>query len=141
MLIFRTTSEAETRKLAAGFAKRLKGGEILALSGPLGSGKTAFVKGLARALGVKRRILSPTFIIMAKYALPKNRIFYHFDLYRLKHKKEILELGFREILNNQKHIVIIEWPEQTKKILPKRALRLRFAHGKHPQERIVKING
>ena len=94
---------------------------ILALKGNLGSGKTTLTQGLAKALGIKKRITSPTFVILKRF---KN--FYHIDCYRLRKPEEILELGFREIIANPKNIVVIEWPEKIKKLLPKQTIFLRF---------------
>ncbi|MBI4050662.1 MAG: tRNA (adenosine(37)-N6)-threonylcarbamoyltransferase complex ATPase subunit type 1 TsaE [Candidatus Doudnabacteria bacterium] len=140
MPMFHTASQAQTRKLAASLAKKLKGGGILALYGPLGSGKTTFVKGLTRALGIKSRIISPTFVIIGKYPLAQAHTFYHFDLYRLKNTKELEELGFSEIISGKKAVVAIEWPGKVKKLLPKKTIRLQFAHGRNPKERIITIN-
>lgn len=130
-------SEKETKSLAANFAHRLKGGECLALKGELGSGKTTFVKGLARGFGVKKKIRSPSFVIIKAYQLPGQKTFYHIDLYRLKSSKEFSELGFSEILKNQANIVAIEWPDKIKKFLPKKTIYINFALGKTSRERTI----
>ncbi len=120
--IHRTKNPAETKTLA----KKLKinnsaNGMVLALKGDLGGGKTTFVQGLAKALGVKEKILSPTFNIFKKF-----NNFYHFDCYRIKNSRELLKLGFKEIVSNPKNIIAIEWAEKVKDILPKNAVWVSF---------------
>lgn len=125
--IFNTFSQKETQKLAglilAGLIKKSPKNKalVLALSGNLGSGKTTFVQGLAGALGIKKRITSPTFVILKKFGN-----FYHIDAYRLNKPEEILGLGFQEIIANPKNIVAIEWPEKIKKFLPEEIVYLKF---------------
>lgn len=107
---------------------------VIALSGELGSGKTTFLKGFARGLGVEERILSPTFVILKRFGY-----FYHIDCYRIKGPKEILDLGLREIITDSKNIVAIEWSERIKKILPSNTLLIKFElmAGKESQRRIT----
>lgn len=136
-----TRSEAETKALARTFGAKLRGGEVLALSGNLGSGKTTFVKGLASGLALRKKIKSPTFVIMQAYQVPKkNLTFYHFDLYRLKQARDLTELGFREIVGNRRNIIVIEWPEKAKNILPPRTINIKFYHSKQANQRIIAIN-
>ena len=122
-----SSSPFKTRKFAEKFArqilkqKTLPQAIIVCLCGELGSGKTTFLQGFAKGLGVKEKILSPTFIIMRKF---KN--FFHFDCYRIENPKEILSLGFKEIIANPKNIVTIEWADKIKKILPKESLIIKF---------------
>ena len=112
--------------------KKRSGALVLGLEGELGSGKTTFLQTLARELRVKEKVLSPTFVIMKKYGIPENRRglknFYHFDCYRLGNSKEILSLGFEEIIKGKKNLVAIEWAEKIKDILPKDAIWLKFEH-------------
>ncbi|MEK7104136.1 MAG: tRNA (adenosine(37)-N6)-threonylcarbamoyltransferase complex ATPase subunit type 1 TsaE [Patescibacteria group bacterium] len=132
--IFNTFTAKETQQLAgdilAGLLKNpSKGGAlVLALSGDLGSGKTTFTQGIAKALGVRGRVASPTFIIMRNYKLLtiNYKRLYHFDCYRLNKPEEILSLGWQEIISNPKNIVVIEWPEKIKKFLPKQIIYLKF---------------
>lgn len=135
-----TNSVSETQELGRQIGAKLKGGEILALSGPLGSGKTAFVKGLARGLGIRRRIKSPTFVIYQIYPAPRKKrqaTLYHFDLYRLKATADLRDLGFAEILITRENIVIIEWPEKARRLLPKRTMHLKFKHWHRPNQRRI----
>jgi tRNA threonylcarbamoyladenosine biosynthesis protein TsaE len=140
MLKIVSASEKETAKLAAMVASHLKGGETLALHGHLGSGKTAFVKGLAKGLGTKTRIQSPTFVIVQPHKLKNSRMtLYHFDLYRLKNERELVELGFRELISNPRHINAVEWAEKAKALLPKNTAHFKFSRGRRPDERIIQI--
>lgn len=116
-----TKSSKETQKLGEMLARELRGGKIICLEGELGSGKTTFTQGLLKGLGVKGPYASPTFVIMKKY---KNNIF-HFDAYRVK-DKDILNLGWKEIISDKKNIIVIEWADRIKKIIPKKAVWIKF---------------
>src|SRR3989344_5859444 len=110
---FLSRSPAETQRLGKRLAKKLKG-RVIALYGELGAGKTHFVQGLAIGLGIKKRVLSPTFIFIRPY---QKEHFYHIDLYRLENEKEASGLGLEEILAEPKVTVAIEWPERIEKLL------------------------
>lgn len=102
---------------------------VLGLSGNLGGGKTTFLQGFARGLGIKEKVLSPTFVILKKFKLPAAsgfKYFYHIDCYRIKNHKDIVQLGFREIVFGPKNIVAVEWPERIKKVLPQKAVSINF---------------
>ncbi|KPJ54730.1 hypothetical protein AMJ47_03795 [Parcubacteria bacterium DG_72] len=101
--------------------KRKEHAFVIALKGDLGGGKTTFIQGMAKGLGIKEKILSPTFNILKKYGN-----FYHFDCYRIEKPKEILDLGFKKIIQDPKNIVVVEWADKIKKIIPKHALWLNF---------------
>ncbi|MFH0968909.1 MAG: tRNA (adenosine(37)-N6)-threonylcarbamoyltransferase complex ATPase subunit type 1 TsaE [Patescibacteria group bacterium] len=124
---FITTSKTQTQKLGENLARELKGAcppkrrrEIICLSGDLGAGKTTFTQGLLKGLKIKGPHTSPTFVIMKKY----NDI-YHFDAYRIN-EKDILGLGWKEIIADKNNIIIIEWAERVKNIIPKNALWIKF---------------
>jgi len=138
---FHTTSEAETRQLAARLAQSivprpekrgenripeftasLAGGEVIALVGELGSGKTTFVKGFCSALGVTGRVTSPTFTLMHVYEGGVCPI-YHFDFYRLESVTEVAALGCEEYFDSEA-ISLIEWPELAWQLIPARALQV-----------------
>lgn len=158
-----TKSAFQTKKLAEKLAEEIlksKSGKraiILALEGDLGGGKTTFIQGFAKGLGIKEKILSPTFVLMKRFKITKiknqkskrkvtpnkflrnyteqanqnaKRIifqnFYHIDCYRIKNPKELLDLGFKEIISNAQNIVAIEWSDRVKKIIPKIAIKLKF---------------
>ena len=101
---------------------------IIALEGDLGSGKTTFIQGLAQGLEVKENILSPTFVIQKDFslALKNYRSLYHIDAYRLKNPEELLELGFKDLIGNPENLIVIEWADKIKKILPKEILKIEF---------------
>lgn len=96
-------------------------GGVVALSGDLGAGKTTLSQNIAEVLGVKEKIISPTFVIMKKYSCEnskwKNLI--HIDAYRLKDSSELEKLGWQEILNNKENLILVEWPEQVPECIPK----------------------
>jgi len=119
-----THSPEETRELGARFAADLKPGDILALNGPLGSGKTCFVQGIARGLGVTERyITSPTFVLVREY---QGRLpLYHIDLYRLAPGIEIGMLGLDEYLDGD-GITAIEWPKKMGEGLLGRTINISF---------------
>lgn len=134
--IFVTNSLKETQKLGYDFAKVLEKGDIICLYGDLGSGKTTFVQGLAKGLGVKRRIISPTFIIVRSYKLGTNS-FYHIDLYRTENEKDINKLGLEEIVNDPQNIVAIEWAEKLGNLMPAKRIDIRFSFEKENTRKIT----
>lgn len=137
-----TKSAKETQKVAALLASSVKTPTIIALEGNLGSGKTTFVQGFARALGIKENILSPTFVLLKAYPLKRGKRFKHLahiDCYRLGSPQELLHLGFRDIIKDKDAVILIEWADKIKKLLPKNILWIRFFHGKKPQERVIYI--
>ncbi len=115
-----TTSEKETFDLAKKLAKDFKGGEIIGLTGNLGAGKTVFTKGIAKRLGINENINSPTFVIMKIYNTNfKNiKLLIHIDAYRLKSSEELKAIGIDEYFNRSDVVMVIEWAEKIKKILP-----------------------
>jgi len=140
-----TKSAKETKKVAANLTKALKNKPILkhafiiALEGNLGSGKTTFIQGLAKGLKIKENILSPTFLILKQFpiSLKGYKNFYHIDAYRLKNPEELLELGFKDIVDNPDNIVVIEWADKIKKILPKNILQIKFKNLGENKRKIV----
>jgi tRNA threonylcarbamoyladenosine biosynthesis protein TsaE len=114
---------------------------VLALSGDLGSGKTTFAQYFLRALGVNKRITSPSFTLMKNYGLKiKNyKKAYHLDCYRISRPKDFKAFDLRDIFKNPENIVLIEWPERIKNILPKDAVWLDFENGEKSNQRIVRI--
>lgn len=138
--IYNTQNLKETQSIAEELAKSLKGGEILCLFGDLGSGKTTFIQGLAKGLGVKQRIISPSFLIIRNYELgtmnKKFDCFYHIDLYRIQTKNDIQGLGIEEIINNKKNVVAIEWAEKLK-TLPKKRIEIHFEYVDENKRKII----
>jgi tRNA threonylcarbamoyladenosine biosynthesis protein TsaE len=134
--IFITESFDETRKLGEGLAKKIKNGDILAFYGNLGSGKTTFMQGLAKGLGVKRRIISPTFIIVRSYELQKGNL-YHIDLYRTQNVDDLSGLGMGEIIKDRKNIVAIEWAEKMNNFLPQKRIDINFINLGEDKRQII----
>lgn len=102
----------------------------IALTGELGAGKTLFVQGLAKGLGVRGKIQSPTFVLMKHYALAKSEFahLWHMDCYRIEEEKELDVIGFQEIMSDPNAIFVIEWAERIKSRIPKDALWVRIEH-------------
>lgn len=129
--MIKTTSAKQTQGLAGKIAKNLsdKGPAVFGLQGELGAGKTTFVQGFAKALGIQEKVLSPTFLIIKRFMIPgTERSLYHIDCYRIENSKELLQLGWKEIVQDPKNIVLIEWPERIQEILPKNITMIRFVH-------------
>jgi len=126
-----TSSPGQTKKLGEQFAKEAlknkskKRTFVIGLQGELGGGKTTFLQGFAKGLGIKEKILSPTFVILKRFRI-KDKNFYHIDCYRIQKSKELLDLGFKEIISNPKNIVAVEWADKIKKILPKNTTWIDF---------------
>jgi len=113
---------------------------ILGLKGKLGSGKTTFAAGLIKSFGIKRKITSPTFLLMKKFfSRSFKKYLYHFDFYRLNPKKDLKILGFEKITKNPQNIILIEWPEKIKKWPSKNIIWIHFNHSKKINERIITI--
>jgi len=136
MIVKKSNNPAETREIGKFLARKIlknmpkKLARVLGLTGDLGAGKTTFLQGFAKGLGIKEKILSPTFIIIRRL-----RNFYHIDCYRIKKPKEILNLGFKEIMSDPKNIVAIEWAERIRPLLPKSAILVQFKPvGKNKRE-------
>ncbi|MDP2640989.1 MAG: tRNA (adenosine(37)-N6)-threonylcarbamoyltransferase complex ATPase subunit type 1 TsaE [Candidatus Yanofskybacteria bacterium] len=117
-------SEEETRQIAEQFAKTLpfkkEGALVVALSGDLGAGKTVFAQGFARGLGALALITSPTFLLIRHTPLSGSHFsqFVHIDCYRLEDPAELLALGLREVLSEAGNVVLIEWADRIRGILP-----------------------
>src|SRR3989304_1888357 len=113
-----SNSDTQTKEIAAKLAKKSKS-HVFALSGELGAGKTTFVQGFAQGLGIKEKIISPTFVLIRQHHIPNTKkVLFHIDLYRLENITDLKSLGLEEILSNPNNIVLIEWAEKIKDTLP-----------------------
>jgi tRNA threonylcarbamoyladenosine biosynthesis protein TsaE len=123
-----THAPAETVALGAAVGRLLHAGDILALCGPLGAGKTQFVKGLAVGLDVpaEEPVVSPTFVLVREY-LGRLRL-YHFDAYRLGSAAELADLGLTEMATEPDAVVAVEWADRFPGVLPPHTVRIRFEH-------------
>ena len=117
------SSLLDTQKLAFEFAKLLKGGEVVTLSGDLGAGKTTFTQHLAKAFGIKEAVTSPTFTLMNSYVGDRLKL-YHFDMYRIDDIDEIIETGLLEYFGKKDAVCMIEWAENIKQVLPKNVIKI-----------------
>ena len=137
-----TGSAEETKNFACSFAEKLKQGNVVALYGDLGTGKTQFVKGVCRAFRVQTSATSPSFVILNRYngfnTHGNEVLLYHFDLYRVKSIDELYDLGFEEYLSGD-GICLIEWAELLQNLLPPIRYDVRLSFGKTEHERIIEI--
>ena len=144
-----TQSPGETQKLGQKIGSDLKSGKlkkrIICLYGDLGSGKTTFIQGLAKGLGIKKRITSPTFVFVKKYknlsltepCFSNQPDFYHVDLYRIEKLEETKGLGLGEIFSDPQALVAIEWAEKIKEMLPKERINLWFNYLNQNERKVI----
>ena len=141
-----TQSAAETqrigKKIADSLVKGIEKRKVIALSGDLGSGKTTFTQGFCKELGIKDRVISPTFILLRNYDIPgrvnKFKYLYHIDLYRLEHnfETELENIGVFDYIKEENSIVVIEWAEKVKKILKEDVVWIKFEYMDDNKRRI-----
>jgi tRNA threonylcarbamoyladenosine biosynthesis protein TsaE len=118
---------------------------VIALQGDLGAGKTTFAQGFFKGLGIKKRAVSPTFVIMRRYKIPSvphNKCYvllHHMDAYRLRKPEDVTTLGFEKILGDPQNVLLVEWPENIKGALPRSAVKIKFQYGKKENERKIQI--
>ena len=132
---YRTASEAETEQAAQRFAERLKAGDFLAFYGDLGSGKTAFIRGLARIFCPGERVSSPTYAIVNEYRGKPD--IYHFDLYRVTDDDSLYATGFYDYFDRG-GIIAAEWCENVPFALPDERYEIRFEKGAE-NERLITV--
>ncbi len=151
-LVLATSDAADTRRLAARVAEHLRPGDVVALTGELGAGKTCFVQGAARGLGVTGRVTSPSFLLRRDY---EGRVpVLHLDVYRLDDLAEVLDLGFDEALDGQR-VTFVEWGDALRPLLPAEHLEVELtgraedddarsvvlrAHGRDWQQRLAEAS-
>lgn len=134
-----SASAEQTFALGLAIGKKAREGDVFALSGELGAGKTCFTGGLARGVGVNEdyAITSPTFTLINEY--PGRHRFYHFDIYRLNQIDELNDLGYDEYVSS-KGVVAIEWAEKIKNALPDNTITINFTYVDE-NRRIIEISG
>lgn len=129
-LSVRTNNSQETQDLAYKLAQKLEPGDVVALSGDLGGGKTTFTKGLLAGLQGQGVVTSPTFVLQKKYAVDKGNIneLLHFDVYRINTTEELFALGWEEILDQGGSVIVVEWAEKIKSALPPSTYWVKFEY-------------
>ena len=136
---FVTHSREETAALGGRLADALKTGRVVAFTGDLGAGKTAFVSGMARALGVEERVTSPTFTIVNEYEGGRLPLF-HFDMYRLGGADELFHIGWEDYLSRG-GVCSVEWSENVAEAIEDGAVRVSIVRGDGDNDRIIAIEG
>ena len=132
---------AQMHAFAIGLAPHPSRARIVALSGDLGAGKTTFVQGIAKALGVEEAVTSPTFVIEKIYQLENQKFsrLIHVDAYRLKGAHDLEVLGWKELLDDPGNLIVLEWPEKVAAAIPADATRVHFEI--KGEGRIISIDG
>ena len=138
MAVYISSSVADTEKLAARLAEKLCGGEVIAFTGSMGMGKTAFTRGLVLALGGGDVVSSPTFALVNEY---ETRLtVQHFDMYRVSGWDDLYSTGFFDYLDTD-NVLVIEWSENIDGALPDNTIRIDIQKGEAETERIITIDG
>ena len=137
MQFYKTHSEDETITLGVEFAKRLAIKSVVALFGDLGTGKTRFIKGVCKGLGVQEHVASPTFTLLNEYTGRETNVF-HFDFYRIKTISELDEIGFDEYLYGD-GVCLIEWADRVKALLPSNRFNVFLKLGEDENTREITV--
>lgn len=139
MAIIRSNSYIETENTAFELAQKLPYGTVVALFGELGAGKTAFVRGFTRGMGIDSDVSSPTFALVNEYRCGKKTL-YHFDMYRINGWDDLYSTGFFDYLDEGASL-IIEWSENIESVLPENSVRVSISKTDDINERIIEIIG
>lgn len=138
-MTYQTESAEETEQLGARLAGHLQGGEVIAYTGDLGAGKTAFTRGLARGLRITERVTSPTFTIVNEY--PDGRLpLFHFDMYRLGSSDELYDIGWEDYLSRG-GVCAVEWSEIVEDAIDGNVIRIDLKNGASENSRLITITG
>ena len=136
---FITNGPEETEALGARLARALEPGAVVAFTGDLGAGKTAFVRGLARGLGIRDRVTSPTFTVVNEYEGGRLPLF-HFDLYRLGCADELFDIGWEDYLARG-GVCAVEWSERMEELLEPGTIRVDLRRGEDEDRRVITVEG
>jgi tRNA threonylcarbamoyladenosine biosynthesis protein TsaE len=135
-LILETESVAQTQALGLRLASWLRNGDVLALAGELGAGKTAFTQGLARGMGITAAVTSPTFVLINRYVTPDGRVLQHADCYRLADAPaEMWDIGLADLFAGD-DVVVIEWADRITGLLPDEHLQVEFTYLSETRRRL-----
>lgn len=140
MVEFITRNNIETELIGKRIASKLKAGDIIALYGGLGAGKTTLVRGIVKGLGSFDWVSSPTFSIVNEYDAPDKLKIYHFDMYRIEGFEDLYSIGFFDYLNSNA-IIIVEWSENIEEELPNDKIVINMDYLNCSNERVIKIEG
>lgn len=143
-----TTTPEETYSLGWSLAKEIKKDNsqnqralVIGLMGELGSGKTTFVQGLARGLGIEERVTSPSFVLIKRYSFEypdqKKSQLYHIDCYRFTKAKDLADLGFADFIDQSAGVVLVEWASRVKDVLPEDSWKIHFEYIDFSQRKII----
>ena len=140
-MVFNSQSVDDTYYLARKFAQSISKGNVIALIGNLGTGKTTFTKGLAKALGILENVGSPTFKLVSEY-VGTDSVLYHIDAYRLEGSKDFLNIGGEEYLTTEDGITVIEWADIIGDILDDDVIQVKFSRiQNNSKSRQIEIKG
>ena len=134
-----TNSEEETEALGVRLAGRLGPGSVVAFTGDLGAGKTAFTRGLAQGLGIGERVTSPTFTIVNEYEGGRLPLF-HFDMYRLGSSDELFDIGWEDYLSRG-GVCAVEWSENVSDAMEEDAISVDICRGESERQRVITVEG
>ena len=133
-----TTSPQETKEIGQRLARSLKGGEVIALFGELGSGKTTFAQGLAKGLRIREVVTSPSFVLMNQFLIPGRKLkLCHFDFYRLKKGAEQSPADLTDFLGGKEYISLIEWADRVAELLPPQTIKIYFKYISNNKRKII----
>ncbi len=138
-MLIKTYSPEETEKAGESLGSTLKAGDVVALYGGLGMGKTCFVRGLAKGLGIEAEVSSPTFALVNEYE-GKVMTLYHFDMYRVGSFDDLYSTGFFDYLDSGA-VMAIEWSENVEEALPDEVIIVKISRGQSENERVIEISG
>ena len=148
-MLYRTKKPSETRELAKKLTKEIsktsldRSALVIGFAGELGTGKTTFIKSFVRSMGVSNKVTSPTFLILRRFKMPKGKNFkniFHIDAYRIEKESELSDVGLEDILDEPQNIVLIEWADRVKGVLPKKMIWVKLKYGKERDERKIIID-
>ena len=129
----------ETEAFGLALAKRLKAGDIIAMTGNLGVGKTTLTKSIAAGLGIEEMVNSPTFTIVQEYRGGRLPL-YHFDVYRVSDPDELFEIGYEDYFFGD-GVCVVEWANQIEELMPEYTIWIDISYGKQEEERIYRVRG
>lgn len=139
MFNFITENFSDTEKVGFSLAKNIPYGSVVALFGELGAGKTAFTRGFTKGMGIDSDVSSPTFALVNEYR-GKDKVLYHFDMYRIESWDDLYSTGFFDYLDEGASL-IIEWSENIENVLPENCIKVKISKTENFNQRIIEFDG